>query len=389
MDKGNILVGIDLDRRGPQICYYDRSTQDTQTAPMKSSSEGLSFEDILEQLEELTDNTTLSPEMREENLRKLETQGARVMSHAFKTLGIDDPGTQIGGIAVTAETLTRPLVTLVQGIYRALGIDRDRAFLQDYRESFYFHTMYQKQELWFRNVGFFHFSGKNVTFFSMGMDNMTRPIRVGIDEGITIRLSEDRRKWDEQFYNMANASLRQNMYTSIFLMGDAFDKSWAGRSIGLLCKGGRKVFVVDNLFARGACYAAREKMEKKRLGDYLFLGEELIRNSIGMDMIIQGAETYYPLISAGVNWYETEKECECLLAGPPELIFTITGMEGGNKRFSRMRLTGMPERPPKTTRIRLHLSYASAKRCVIEVEDLGFGDFFPASGRVWREIWEG
>ena len=90
-----------------------------------------------------------------------------------------------------------------------------------------------------------------------------------------------------------------------------------------------------------------------------------------------------------ICWYETEKECECLLTGPPELVFTISSLEDGVKRLSRMKLNGMPERPPKTTRIRMHLSYASPKRCVIEVEDLGFGEFFPSSGRVWREIWEG
>ena len=385
----NIIVGIDLNRKAPQICYYDRNTKDTQTAPLKSGNESLSFQGVIEKLEELEESSTLSDDKRQETMRDLEVQGSELLLRAFTTLGIEDPGGEIDGIMMTAETLTRPLVTLIQGIYHRLGIDRDRAFIQDYRESMYYHTMYQKQELWIRNVGLFQFSGRNVTFYTMGMDNMTRPIRVRIDEGITIHLSEDRRKWDEQFYNMANASLRQNMYTSIFLMGDTFDKSWAGRSIGLLCKGGRKVFVVDNLFARGACYAAREKTEEKRLGDYLFLGEELVRTDIGMDMIIQGAETYYPLISAGVNWYETEKTCECLLAGPPELVFTISSLEDGTKRLSRMRLNGMPERPPKASRIRMHLSYASPKRCVIEVEDLGFGEFYPSSGRVWREIWEG
>ena len=387
--RGNIIVGIDLNRKAPQICYYDTATKDTQTAPLKSGSEGMSFQEILEQLEEMTVSTTLSDTKREENMRSLETQAAELLKGAFTTLGIQDPAAQICGIMVTAETLTRPLVTLIQEMYRQLGFDKDKAFIQDYRESIYYHTLYQKQELWFRNVGFFQFSGRDVTFFSMGMDHMARPIKVMIEEGITIRLSEDRRRWDEQFYNMANASLRQNMYTSIFLMGDTFDKSWASRSISLLCRGGRKVFVVDNLFARGACYAAREKTEKRRLGDYLFFGDELLRTTIGMDMNIQGAETYYPLISAGVNWYETEKECECLLTGPPELVFTISSLEDGVKRLSRMKLNGMPERPPKTTRIRMHLSYASPKRCVIEVEDLGFGEFFPSSGRVWREIWEG
>ena len=384
-----IIAGIDLNRKAPQICYYDRGTQDTQTVPMKIGNEEVSFQDILEDLDRLAAGDTLSERMRAEEMQELIGQGAALMKRALATLGLKEPAEQIDALTVTTAQLTRPLVAWIRGVCREIGLDQDRAFLQDYRESFYYHTMYQKQELWQRNVGFFHFSGRDVTFFSMSRDNMTRPITVKIQEGITIHLSDDRRRWDEQFYNMANASLRQNMYTSIFLMGDTFDKGWAGRSIGLLCKGGRKVFVVDNLFARGACFAAREKTEQKRLGDYLYLGEDLVRNNIGMEMNVQGLETFYPLLSAGVNWYEAEKTCELILTADPVLVFTISSMEDARKRFFKMELRGMPSRPPKTTRIRLHLCYVSPTKCVIDAADLGFGEFFPTSGRVWREVWEG
>ena len=389
MDTRRIIVGIDLNKTQPQICYFEQSTQDTQTAPMKIGSENASFQDILETAEVLAEDSGLPADKREEMMRYLVTQATDLLVGALSTLGIDNPEEQIEGMMITAEKLSRPLVSVIRAMFRKLGLGNERAFLQDYRESFYYHTLYQKSELWNRNVGFFRFSSRDVTFFSMSMDRMTRPITVKIDEGITIHLSEDRKKWDEQFYNMANASLRQNMYTSIFLMGETFDKAWAARSTSLLCKGGRKVFVVDNLYARGACYAARDKVCGKRLGEYLYLGEDLIRQNIGMEMIVQGTPTFYPLISAGVNWYETEKTCECILEEAPELIFILSGMEDGLRRFSKMQLTGMPPRPPKASRVRLHLSYASPKQCVIEVEDLGFGEFFPSSGKVWREIWEG
>ena len=62
--RGNIIVGIDLNRKAPQICYYDTATKDTQTAPLKSGSEGMSFQEILEQLEEMTVSTTLSDTKR-------------------------------------------------------------------------------------------------------------------------------------------------------------------------------------------------------------------------------------------------------------------------------------------------------------------------------------
>ncbi|MCF0146645.1 MAG: hypothetical protein HUJ73_08680, partial [Eubacterium sp.] len=326
--------------------------------------------------------------LTEDLMARLQEKGARLLKTAFVSLGIDDPAEQINGMTITIERLTRTMVTFLQGMCSALGMQRSRIFLQDYRESFFYHTLFQKPELRQRNVGFFRFCGRKVTFYSMGIDNLVRPATARIEEGITVRLSESRSSWDEQFYNMVNASLRQNLYSSVFITGETFDRSWASRSVTLLCKGGRKAFVVDNLFARGACHAAREKIGENWLTDVMYLGDDLVRGSIGMDMLIQGRETYYPLISAGVNWYETDKVCECILTGKPELIFRVVSGRDGKEQYTRMQLPGMPERPPKTTRVRLHLYYSEPGECMIEVQDLGFGEWYPSSGKTWRDSWE-
>ena len=51
-----------------------------------------------------------------------------------------------------------------------------------------------------------------------------------------------------------------------------------------------------------------------------------------------------------------------------------------------MGLPGLPERPNKTTRLSLSLAYVSQKDCQIVVEDLGFGDMYPSSGKIWKEL---
>ena len=53
-----------------------------------------------------------------------------------------------------------------------------------------------------------------------------------------------------------------------------------------------------------------------------------------------------------------------------------------------MPLPGLPKRPNKTTRLLLELAYVSPKECRLRVEDLGFGDMFPSSGKVWKEAVE-
>ena len=90
-------------------------------------------------------------------------------------------------------------------------------------------------------------------------------------------------------------------------------------------------------------------------------------------MLISGSPAYYSLIGAGVNWYEAVGDCEILLDGTRELVFTVSDMEGKRKEKYSMQLPGLPERPPKATRLHIHLEFESDKRCRIHVTDLGLG----------------
>ena len=98
-----------------------------------------------------------------------------------------------------------------------------------------------------------------------------------------------------------------------------------------------------------------------------------------------GSPTYYPLIHAGVNWYECKAGCELILDDTKELVFVVSTMgQEGKKRIS-MGLPGLPVRPNKTTRLSLELQYISKDLCRITVKDLGFGEMYPSSGKVWKD----
>lgn len=80
-------------------------------------------------------------------------------------------------------------------------------------------------------------------------------------------------------------------------MGEEFDKSWMGNSLAFLCNR-RKVFMGQNLYTKGACYAAMEYARMNRVGDYLYAGPDMIEQNMGMEMIIRGHQEFYPMISA-------------------------------------------------------------------------------------------
>ena len=414
MEPKNLIVGIDLNRKQSQICYYERNSQDAVSAPVKVGSTRATFPTLLCRVPETgewyygleaeyfaeqkngvlidrlydlcADGNTFSAEGESFTGGELL---AAFLKQALTMVGVTKPESQVAGLMITVPRLTKSLVQAVRCAYRMLGIPRGHAFLQDYRESFYYHTLCQRQELWARKVGMFCFEEENVTFFSLELNFRTKPVTASVKEGKTIRLSREPVKKDRMFQKLIEESLKQDLYSSIFLVGEEFDRSWAVHSVPLLCKGRRKVFAGTNLFARGACFAAREKVEDKALKGYLYAGEDLVRFNVGMDMKINGCPAYYPLVTAGVNWYETEKECEFLMDGTRALVFVVSSMDEGKRRRYGMPLPGLPDRPDRTTRIRLHVEFDSPGRCQITAEDLGLGELFPSSGKIWHETMEG
>jgi hypothetical protein len=127
-----------------------------------------------------------------------------------------------------------------------------------------------------------------------------------------------------------------------------------------------------------------ERKEKKNLKVYRYMSRSLVTVDVGMEMRVMGAPAYYPLIESGKNWYECSASCEILLDDTEELVFVVTGEDGEKKRVA-MALPDLPKRPNKTTRLRIRLQYISKKECMVEAVDLGFGDLFPASGKIWKE----
>ena len=81
-----------------------------------------------------------------------------------------------------------------------------------------------------------------------------------------------------------------------------------------------------------------------------------------------------------------EKSREILLDEGKELVLYARSMRGGETSSYTIVLKGLPERPVKTTRLRISLAYQSAKVCKVTVKDMGFGEFFPSSGLIWESM---
>jgi hypothetical protein len=317
-----------------------------------------------------------------------ETVVAEMIKQAIAFAGIKVPAMQIEVLMITVPKISKYLTDTIEKAFKRMGLAAGQAYLQSFDESFYVHTYYQKYEVFSRDVGLFYFKDDTtVQFKKLHSDLTTRPATVTVTEGGMTILSLDPEKKDQEFADFINENVRENEYSSFFLVGKGFDRSWSKKSLGLLCRARRKVFYGTNLFSKGACYAAREKSSYAQLKHRsLFMGSDLVRKNIGIELLSEGIAVYHPLITAGINWYEAENECDIILNDERELVFRVSSLEDGKKINYSMPLTDLPERPAKATRLNIRIHFEAADQCVIDVKDLGFGEMFESSGLSWKEV---
>ena len=397
----DLIIGIDFGKKYSQICYYDRKAEEPRSVPVKVGSSlcetptclcrrtdqdawciGLEAEYFAREkggflMEDLTGIacSTEPVQAAGDTLMPWEIL-ARFFKGMLKFLGIMDIVKNTKFLTVTVETLDDIQVENLQKACRLLGFADDQFSLLDYEESFYYYVLTQKVETWNRSVGWYSFDQDRVTFRKLVMNSGTRPVLVHREK------PEER---DEDFFKFIKETLGTDLYSSIQMSGEGFDQEWAAKSVKLLCFQKRKVFYGNNLFAAGACSSGAEKIISRNLKGYRYMSRSLVQTDVGMDMRVMGAPAYYPLIEAGNNWYDCKASCELILDNTEELVFVVGTMGESEKKRVAMPLPGLPKRPNKTTRLSLELKYISRNECRITVKDLGFGDMFPGSGKVWKE----
>ena len=406
----NVLIGFELNKDNSQICYYDRKTREPLSVPTKVGTNLFFFPTALTKMEGkdewhfgleadyfgkmkggicidglygIAEGT--KSVMIDRKLMEPKEILAVFIREALKLLGLRDILKSISGIMLTTKQLSGNFVKNAAGAFENIGFTKDQYLIQDELESFYYYSYSQRPDFWTRKIALFTFSEKEAAFVSLAENKDTRPSVVKPEQVRGIPLSDIPEKRDSEFLEYAKNCLKNDLYSGILLSGSGFDRSWSVHSVQYLCRNNRHVYYGDNLYVKGACYAILERKENHAFSGRIYLGGDLVRTKVGMEMLVLGNPAYYPLVAAGTNWFEASRTCEFILDGRTDLVFHVNSMDGKNKKLYKMKLPGLPRRPARTTRMRLTVSCTSKDSCCIEAEDLGFGSFYPSGRRIYRE----
>lgn len=277
------------------------------------------------------------------------------------------------------EKIDKETIQMWKTIVEGLNIAKACLRLISYTEGFAYYTAYGQELPWEHGTVLLEYEQERIKAKVLTVDKGTAPKLLFVEEQQSELIGQN----DNVFFEYVKQLFRCHRATVVYLVGEGFNGSWYPETLKLLCQG-RRVFRGQNLYGLGALqYSGLWLGEKKQ--EFLYLGEEQLRVNFFLKAIYQGKETDYEFISAELHWYEAEVSIDFVPDGEKEVAVYVRSLDGKCEEIIRVFLKDFPKREEKASRLQLRLHFTERDKGVIEVEDLGFGDFYEATHKVWRE----
>lgn len=300
---------------------------------------------------------------------------------------------KIDSITFTVSEINEDVRFLLKGIGQRLGVAKEMVYVQDYKESFCHYMLNQPKELWQYEAALFYCDGELIRAYMLRELKTDRKKEqehfVTVDLVAEAKMEElasvypildvDGAKMaDEQFRRFIQSVFDKKLVSSVFLTGEGFENNWYPNSLRVLCNG-RRAFMGNNLYSKGACYTAWRKIEEQADAP-VYLDETKMTERISMKMRVKGEEGWYPLVSWGEHWYESDKEYEVLMGDTEDIEICVESLLSDKVRIAKVNFDGMPKRKNYSLRLRISVMFADERTCQIVFEDMGFGEFYESTG---------
>nr|WP_297704183.1 DUF5716 family protein [uncultured Butyrivibrio sp.] len=307
---------------------------------------------------------------------------------------------KVEAIMFTTRSLDHRMVQVLNAVTSALELKTENIFYQSHEESFYNYMLYQPDELMHHEIIACDYDMEDLSVYEMALNHNTTPIvaTIQVSSHSELRLGQGGfpkdaalfhktcERLDDEFLNIMQKICSGKIVSTIFLLGEGYREKWPKRSLEFLCRT-RRVFQGNNLFSKGATIAARERIRPSEgAARYVFLGQDKLKSNIGMNLLKCGNDVYHAILDAGVNWYEAHALLEVYADPSGILEFQITPLTGGKPRNVQMILEGLEKRPKGTSRLRISMTMNAVDEIYVKVQDLGFGELFPATNEVWEQV---
>lgn len=409
MTHGSI-IGYDINAKMCQISYYNEKTQEPETVDTGIEKENNQIPLVMNYYKETWTYgrqarrmSTVRDSICVEGIwecalgnRKIEVDGQEYESVQlladfvkYTLNGFEE----IESITFTVPEKNEDIRVLLKGIGQKLGVAKENIYVQDYKESFCHYMFNQPKELWQYEAALFYCDEDVIRAYMLrelkNSSQKSRESFVTVDKVADARMEEleavypvlhveKAKAADEHFKRFIQSVFNKKMISSVFLTGDGFENNWYPNSLRVLCNG-RRAFMGNNLYSKGACYTAQRRKEEQSDAP-VYLDETKLTEQISVRMRVNGEEGWYPLVSWGNHWYESDRQFEVLLGDTEDIEIHVDSLVTGRHLVEPVSLKGMPDRKNYALRLKINTFFSDEKTCHIIFEDMGFGEFFAPSG---------
>ena len=395
------IIGYDINKRYGQISFYGVEKEEPETmeqiplviglrgdlwiigneaARMKEKREGIAVDRLLERAfagEKLVMGDA--------------TYEAVWLLAKFVEISLQEFG-EIEQLVFTLPKMSVDIGKMFKGIGQRIGASRSAVYVQDYQESFFNYMFYQPKELWQYEAALFYCDRQEVKAY------MLRKLRTGSGKGANVFVTVDEvanaqmkelaavypvlnvdraRDADTQFKNFIQGVFNKKLVSSVFLVGEGFENNWYPMSLKILCNG-RRAFLGNNLYSKGACYAGYRRSLPYREGP-IYLDETKMTEQICLRMRTHGQDEWTPIVSWGSRWYEADTQMEVLMEKPEDVEIHVESLADASVQVFSVPMGRLPKRNNYTIRLQIKVLFTDEKTCKISFKDMGFGEFFPAT----------
>lgn len=297
-------------------------------------------------------------------------------------------GAVIKRLTVTIEAYDKAVFAVLKKLREELGLSEESFHIMSHENAFFQYVMRQDERLRINSIAMFEYDTDGMDFYRLDRRNQGKTYiynlkKERIEEITYPMLFEDVERLDEKFAELARMLMKQTYTSAVYLTGAGFHDKWIEKSKNVLCDG-RKVFVGQNIYTKGACYHARYGAYEEQQ-DVAFCSREFIIQDIGVQIgDTEGRNHFYPIVTGGREWYNMKGSITLFLDDTNRIEMVYRDRISKDSQREIIEVHGLPKRPPKTTKLSLEVELYDEKNGAIIIRDVGFGKIYPTTNKIYR-----
>lgn len=297
----------------------------------------------------------------------------------------------LGFIAVTCEEAEDPnAVAFLKEALEEFGLTQDRFMIFSHLTAFLHYAVRQEEGLWKKGASAFDYTTEGLRFYSMecytrgGERLLVSDFRDYSDVMPQGFLQIETPERAALTFERLAGKVLQDRGATLYITGRVFEGEWTSDVLRMLSVG-RRVFRGQNLYTQGACYRAAEFFYQKQSASF----SVLLPDRITYDVYLQAETTDEQEIcmaQAGEAFQDVFAETDVLMDTIDKLSFRLVKVGTDREYLIRVAPHDLLIRADRTSRYRVRVFFVKKTQMVIQIRDLGFGEFYPSGNRLFEEI---